>query len=385
MAQYSTFRAPTVIFGQGAVTQIGEIAASLGTKVLVVSGAQSASSTGTLTRIEEALAKSGVQAYVLPAATTEPTDRMVDALREAIAKEGCSAVVGVGGGSALDAAKAAAGLYYSEASTHLHMAGKAPIPKTGLPWIGVPTTAGSGAEVTPNAVLTDLTTGVKKSLRSWSWLATAAIVDPELTVTMPPAVTASSGMDALTQAIESFTSRGATPLTDSISLRAAEQVGRHLLRAYTHPNDLQAREAVAWGSMMAGIALANARLGAVHAFAHPVGTHCHLGHGSACAILLPSVMEFNTPVVGEKYAYLAEVLGLTPPGASSEQGSAALITFVRDLARKLGLAERLGDVGLRPDMIPSIIEQTLPSGSLAANPRPATPDQLAEILRSHLR
>lgn len=380
------FRTPQqVICGFGALARLGEVAASLGPKVLVVTGARSAVASGTLDRVRACLIDAGLKVHVMAAVASEPTDTVIDEIREALKRESCSGVVAVGGGSALDAGKAAAGLYYSEASTHLHMVDKAEIPATGLPWIAIPTTAGSGAEMTPNAVVTDTVTGIKKSLRSWTWLAQAALVDPELTYTMPSAVTAGSGMDALTQAIESYTSRGATPLTEAISLEATRRIANHLLRAYTNPKDAEAREAVAWGSMMAGMALANARLGAVHGFAHPVGTHCGLAHGTACAVMLPSVIQFNAPVAGEKYARLAHALGLVPAGAEPEQGTEALLRFVRDLNSRLGIPERLGDAGLTADMIPAIVAETLPSGSLAANPRKADAADLTALLQSHLR
>lgn len=381
-----SFRSPgTVVFGSGALARLGETAAALGPKVLVVTGSRSAASSGTLDRVRTYLEGAGLSVYVMPVVREEPTDAVVDELRAAIRSEGCTGVVAVGGGSSLDAGKAAAGLSYSEASTHEHMVGKAAIPSHGLPWIGVPTTAGSGAEMTPNAVLIDTVTGIKKSLRSWSWLAHAAIVDPDLTLTMPPQITAASGMDALTQAIESYTSTGATPLTEAISLEAAKRIAGHLLRAYTAPHDRKAREQVAWGSMMAGLALANARLGAVHGFAHPVGTYCGLAHGLACAILLPSVIRFNAPVAGEKYKELARALGLVTEGATAEEGTEALYGYVRDLNVKLGIPERLGDAGLTADMIPSIVAETLPSRSLAANPRTAGKADLTAILESHLR
>lgn len=381
-----SFRTPrNVLFGSGALARLGEVAAPFGGKVLVVTGARSAAATGTLDRVRSYLEQAGLNVHVMPIVGEEPTDTVVDTLRAAIHKEGCSAVVAIGGGSSLDAGKAAAGLHYSEAPTHLHMIGEADVPDQSLPWIAIPTTAGSGAEMTPNAVVTDTVTGIKKSLRSWAWLAQTAIVDPDLTISMPPEVTASSGMDALTQAIESFTSRGATPLTEAISLEAAKRIAGGLLQAYTTPDDRPAREAVAWGSMMAGMALANARLGAVHGFAHPVGTHCGLAHGTVCAILLPSVIEFNAPVAGEKYNRLAKGLDLVGADATVQQGTEALLEYVHELNRKLGIPERLGDVGLTADMIPSIVEQTVPSGSLAANPRRATAPDLTAILQSHLR
>lgn len=381
----SIFRAPREVhFGPGVVDRVGRIVRAWADRALVVTGSRSARSSGALEAVLRSLAEAGVDAVVFDRVAQEPTLGLVDEARSLARKEGCRAVIGLGGGSPIDAAKCCAGLFYSSEPATAHFEGRAEIPERSLPWIGVPTTAGAGAEATPNAVVTDERTNIKKSLRSWGWLAEAAAVDPELTLSCPKEVTAYSGMDAFTQAVESYTSRNATPLTEGISFEAALQVARALPKAYENGGDLEARTAVAWGATMAGIALANARLGAVHGFAHAVGTACGLPHGLVCAILLPWVIEYNLDAAEEKYARLARALGAAGEADSAGSAAKAFLAYVRKLNERLGIPASLGEAGLRREMIDDIVAQTLPSGSLAANPTEASEEDLEALLLAQL-
>lgn len=384
-ADISTFRTPREVhFGAGTLSKVGSIARRYGQRALLVVGARSARASGALAGAVASLEQAGLPVTLFDKAGREPTVAMVQEALDLARSEQCDVVVGVGGGSPIDVAKAVAGLFYSSHTVAQHFAGGAELPEAVLPWIAVPTTAGAGAEATPNAVLTDEATLVKQSLRSWSWLAEAAVVDPVLTIPCPKSVTAHSGMDAFTQAVESYTSRWATPLTESISFEAVLQVASGLPRAYADGADLEARTQVAWGATMAGIALANARLGAVHGFAHPVGSLCNLSHGLTCAIMLPWVVEYNMDAAGEKYARLARALGAAPADSPATEAAQAFLKYVRDLNGQLGIPRSLGEVGLREDMIDEIVEQTLPSGSLAANPKPVPREDLKDILLRQL-
>lgn len=382
----SIFRVPREIhFGRGVVASIGKVARDWADRALVVTGARSSKSSGVLAAVHHSLAAAGVDVVVFDRVAHEPTLGLVDEVRSLARSEGCQVLIGLGGGSPIDVAKCSAGLFYSPEEVRAHFEGRADMPEQVLPWIAVPTTAGAGAEATPNAVVTDERTNIKKSLRSWEWLAKAAIVDPELTLTCPKDVTAYSGMDALTQAVESYTSRKATPLTEAISFEAALQVARGLPRAYDDGSDLQARTAVAWGATMAGVALANARLGAVHGFAHAVGTACNLPHGLVCGILLPWVVEYNLDVAAEKYARLARGMGVVEASSSTDLAAQAFLTHVRELNAKLGIPATLGQVGLQPEMIDEIVAQTLPSGSLSANPKEVPKEDLEAMLLAQMR
>lgn len=377
----SIFRAPQEIhFGPGVVGTVGEVARRFAKRALVVTGAHSSKVSGALEAVRHSLAAAGVEVVVFDGVAHEPTLALVEEVRSFARSEGCQALIGLGGGSPVDVAKCGAGLFYSAEAVSAHFDGQVEMPDQALPWIAVPTTAGAGAEATPNAVVTDERTNVKKSLRSWEWLAKAAIVDPELTVACPERVTAYSGMDAFTQAVESYTSRNATPLTEGISFEAALQVAKGLPLAYDDGSDLEARTAVAWGATMAGVALANARLGAVHGFAHAVGTACNLPHGLVCAILLPWVIEYNLDVAAEKYARLARGLGVAEAADPADVAAVAFLDHVRALNAKFEIPATLGEVGLEREMIDAIVAQTLPSGSLAANPKSVPKEDLEAIL-----
>lgn len=385
-AEASVFRTPNEVhFGPGVVAQIGAVARKYGQKALVVTGAGSATKSGALDAVVESFALSGIDVVVFNKVGREPTVALVQEAITVARRERCELFVGLGGGSPIDAAKCAAGLFHSELSVAEHFRNDVDLPDKALPWLAVPTTAGAGAEVTPNAVLTDEETNVKKSLRSWRWLAKAAFVDPTFTITCPPTVTAYSGMDAFVQAVESYTSRWATPLTRGISLEAAVRVAKGLPRAFSKGDDLEARASVAWGATMAGIALANARLGAVHGFAHPIGTFCDVPHGLACAVLLPPVIEYNLDVSERQYAELAYAIGIAHRDASTAKAARNFLAFVRELNDAVGVPASLGEIGLQKDMIDDIVLQTLPSGSLAANPKVADKDDLQAILLSQLR
>ncbi|MCL6615420.1 MAG: iron-containing alcohol dehydrogenase, partial [Firmicutes bacterium] len=219
-------------------------------------------------------------------------------------------------------AKAASGLAPAEGGIEEYFTGR-PLPGPALPWVAVPTTAGTGAEVTPNAVLTDPGTRIKQSIRSDLLFARAAVIDPELTLALPPNQTTYSGMDALSHAIEAYVSKGANDLTDVFALEAARLIPANLLRAH-EGGGLEARTALARASLLAGVALANARLGAVHGLAHPLGVYYDLPHGLVCAVLLPWVMRFNLQVAYEKFARLAEVWGVAPGGDVFDRAAAAV-------------------------------------------------------------
>ncbi|MGE5528607.1 MAG: iron-containing alcohol dehydrogenase family protein [Patescibacteria group bacterium] len=369
-----------VYIGAGCRKDLPGIVRPFGRRVLLVTGE------GPLLQKAEALAASlieaGLETVVLPAVAAEPTletvERVIAAAREAEAE----VLVGLGGGSCLDTAKAAAGIAPTGRETAVFFGG-AEADAPGLPWVAVPTTAGSGAEVTPNAVLIDPSTRVKQSIRSRFFAARAAVVDPELALDLPPAQTAYSGMDALSHAVEAFTSRGANDLTDILALEAARLIVEALPRAHRDGADLEARAALAKASLIAGIALANARLGAVHGLAHPIGSLYGLPHGLVCAVLLPHVMRLNLRVSYAKYARLAEAWGAASSGDIFDRAAAA-IRHLLGLNRRLGIPANLAGLGLVEKDLAWIVEQTLPSGSLAANPRPLDRGELIEALRENL-
>ncbi|MCL6589088.1 MAG: iron-containing alcohol dehydrogenase [Firmicutes bacterium] len=383
MASVQIFNLNTrIIFGAESLQELPVEGRALGGKVLVVTGKNAMRQTGKLQQIEILLRGSGFRVYVFEEVEPEPSlDTIRKGLELARSNE-VDWVVGLGGGSAMDAAKVIAGLYSADQDVGYYFNG-APIGVPGLPLVTVPTTAGSGAEVTFNAVVSDLQQKVKKSIRDPLLTPRVAIVDPKLTLSLPYNTTVYSGMDALVQAIEAYTSRKASPLTDIYAYSAIERISSNILKVYNDGSNLQARTEMSLGSLMAGIALSNARLGAVHGLAHSIGIRTGKPHGLVCAVLLVPVMRFNMQVCYEKYATIASALGFNPGGGDPIDSAALAIKNIMSLERKLGIPTHISSIGVTEADFPAIVADSLPSGSLKANPREASAEDLMNILREN--
>lgn len=286
----------------------------------------------------------------------EPTLTEVTTLIEAARHHGAEWIAGVGGGSVLDLGKAAAALFHAAHPVSDYHDGRA-IETPGITFLAAPTTAGTGSEATLNSVLTHTATGAKKSIRDIGMMARVVILDPDLMATCPPQVIAAAGMDALTQAIEAFTSRKATWLSDQLALQGVALISTHLEAVYRDSRAAQA-EALLTGSYLAGVALSFARLGVVHGLAHPLGTLYHVPHGLVCAACLPHALELNREAFKDKYRIMSETVGID------------LITRVRDLSHKLGIVSPFTGREVRERE--RMISETLASGSTQANPKSIT-------------
>jgi alcohol dehydrogenase class IV len=320
----------------------------------------------------------------------EPTTAAVTAAVAQARSAGCDLVIGFGGGSPLDAAKAVAALLTNpgELSDYLEVIGRAqPLTRAAAPCLAIPTTAGTGAEVTRNAVLASPAHQLKVSLRSPFLLPRLALVDPELTRDLPPALTASTGLDALTQLIESWVSCRANPLTDGICTEGLRRAARALRPAFHDGGNAAAREDMALASLCGGLALANAGLGAVHGFAAPVGGMFPAPHGAVCAALLSHVMAVNLQAArarqpsGEtlrRYTELAQLL-TGDATATAEDG----VRWVRALVDEL-LIPGLRVYGVTSDHVTLLVERAAQASSMKANPLPLTRDELVEIITRSL-
>jgi alcohol dehydrogenase class IV len=294
--------------------------------------------------------------------------------------------VGFGGGSALDAAKAIAALLANggDPLDYLEVIGRGkPLTQPSLPCIAIPTTAGTGAEVTRNAVLASVEHRVKVSLRSPHMLPRLALVDPELTYDLPPAVTASTGLDALTQLVEPFVSQRANPLTDALCREGMRRAARSLRRAYERGDDAAAREDMALASLFGGLALANAALGVVHGFAGPIGGMFPAPHGAVCARLLPYVMDANLRALRERspthealnrYEEIAHILT-----GSAHATAADGVRWVQETGSALDIPP-LAAYGMAADDVPVLVEKAAAASSTKGNPISLTPDEMREIL-----
>lgn len=378
------FYVPTeILLGRGALSSLGKVTARYGRRAMLVYGAGFAPRPLLLDRALDTLRSADVQVTVYDEVRGEANLGTVDAGIALARRLEVNVVIGLGGGSTIDTAKAIAGTAPLTGSIWEYHGGRA-IEAAGLPFIAVPTTAGTGAEVTKNAVLIDPRNQVKYSIRDDRWFARVALLDPETTLSLPPEVTASTGSDALCQAIESYTSIGANPVTDALAYRAIELVGANLRRAYSRPEDLDAREAMMAGSLMAGMAMASARLGGVHGMAHPLGSHYDIPHGVICGLLLPYTMAYNLGYTAAKYARVAVALGIESRDMDEPTAARAAVDAVRDLLRQVGIPEHLSVYGVAEDAFDAIIEESLPSGSLQHNPRPLAAEDVRRILEAAL-
>jgi len=374
--------ATRIVFGAGAVNQVGANVKYLGRRALVVTGKNSARAEKLLT----SLSASDIGAATFSIAG-EPEISTVENGGAFAKKERCDFVIAIGGGSVIDAGKAIAAMLTNDGELldYLEIIGRGKaLTKSSAPFIAVPTTAGTGAEVTRNAVLASPAHKVKVSLRSPLMLPRSAVIDPELTYDLPPALTASTGLDALTQLIEPYVCLRANPMTDSFCEQGIFRAARSLRECVFNGQNKSAREDMALASLFGGLALANAGLGAVHGFAGPIGGMFPAPHGAVCAALLPPVMAANLHALRERdpkntalarYQKVAELL-TGNPNATADAGMDWVQKIVADLP-----IPKLGAYGIREEHVADICAKAANASSLKANPIILTPDELAQTLR----
>lgn len=379
--QFEFATATRIVFGRGALAEIGSIAAAFGSRALVVTG----KNPDRAKPLIDILSRDGIQTdcFSVPG---EPT--INDALEGSRwAKERqCEFVIGFGGGSAIDAGKAIAALLTNEGNPldYLEVIGKGQkLRRPPAPCIAIPTTSGAGAEVTRNAVLASKEHRVKVSLRSPLMLPKAAVIDPELTKDLPPRVTASTGLDALTQLIEPFVSCKANPLTTAICREGIPRAARSLKRAWQNGADMEAREDMSLAALFGGLALANSGLGAVHGFAGPIGGMFPAPHGAVCAALLPGVVATNlkairtrepeNPVLN-KYDEVARLLA-----GNEEAAAEAAVAWLRGMVKDLEIPP-LNAYGISNSHLDEISDKATRASSMKGNPIALEPRELREIL-----
>lgn len=377
-----------ILFGAGSRHDAPKIAAGMGSRALIVTGKDPARQTALI----ESFRAAGLGIEVFSVAG-EPKIETAQAGAEAARAAGCDLVIGIGGGGVIDAGKAISALAANPGDPleYLEVIGKArPLPNPPLPYIAIPTTAGTGSEATRNAVLTSAAHQVKVSLRSPLMLPRLAVVDPELTYSLPPDMTASTGLDALTQVIEPLVCNRPNPITDVLCKDAIVRASWALRRAYNDGNDADAREAMALVSLYGGMSLANARLGAVHGFAAPLGGMFGAPHGAICAILLPHVMRANITALrslpegdparreGIK-RYTAVAMLLTGGQSDAEAGAA----WVADLVRQTQIPA-LRTYGVTTGDFPVLVEKAKASSSMGGNPVKLSDEALTGILAQAL-
>jgi alcohol dehydrogenase class IV len=395
---WSFHTAQELLFGRGAAGQLGEVARRLGAKRVLVVTDPVLLQAGLIDAVHAPLSQEGVLVEIFSEGEPEPSLRAAEKCVETARQVRPDAILGLGGGSNMDLAKITATVLAHGGGPRDYV-GDDKVPGPIFPLICVPTTAGTGSEVSAASVLTDSDNHMKVGVLS-NWLRpSAAVVDPLLTVSCPPKVTADSGIDALTHAIEAYTAvdnetfplphgertvyQGRHPMGDLLAEQSIALIGRHLRRAVAHGSDLEAREGMALGATLAGMAFSNVGVAAVHALEYPVGGAVHCSHGSGNGLLLPAVMRFNLPARVPQLAAIARLLGEDVLGLTEHQAAERAVAAVERLRDDIGIPRRLRDLGVREDQLRPFAEKAHGIRRiLRVNPRPVTVDDLEGIYRA---
>ena len=400
MLDYSFFAPRQIVFGWGRRSELGTHAARYGRRALLVSGSRTLEASGIVEELSEQLRAAGLEVLSFQVATREPEVRDVDRLTaefRALEPARGDVVIAVGGGSTIDLAKAAAALatnrHGESVVDFLEGVGRGlQITQPPLPLIALPTTAGTGAEATKNAVISSNTHAAqdgdsatpaipvqpyKKSLRSQLMVPSLVLVDPELTVSLPPGVTALTGMDAITQLIESYVSRRAAPIPQALCVQGLKLAIPALPIAVKDGSSRPAREAMAHAALLSGIALANSGLGFAHGVAAALGVTCQIPHGLACAVLLPAALHVNLSVCTRQFAELERLFD--PDSGHDTVAANAFVDRIESLCALLEIPSRLRDLGVRQDQLAELVPGSR-GNSMSGNPREISDQKLTQII-----
>jgi len=374
---------PVLIFGSGAAGQIGEESRKFGGKKGLIITDEVLLKLGALEGIEQALSQAEIQFAVYSGVFTEPTVEFVQEGVRSYRESGCDFLLAVGGGSAIDTAKAIAVMATNGGAIEDYQ-GANKVREPGAPLIAVPTTAGTGSEVTQFTIITDTKRDVKMLIASPFLIPRKAIVDPLLTLSMPRGLTAATGIDALTHAIEAYVSVKAQPMSDIFALSAIELISGSLRQAWSNGNNREAREKTMLGALQAGIAFSNSSVALVHGMSRPIGAYFHVAHGVSNAALLSVVTEFSLIGNPERYARVAKAMGENTEGLTvleaSDMAAESIARLVEDIEipslPELGVEEEKLD-----KLAPQMAEDAIASGSPANNPRQATKEEIVELYK----
>jgi len=390
LASYDFLAPQRIVFGWGRWREVGPLAAELGRRAWIVSGSRSLESAGVVAELHDTLREHGVEPLSLAISEGEPTVPVVDAAAARLRALGVhpgDMVVAIGGGSAIDLGKAIAALATNDQGTsvrdYLEGVGSGlKLTAVPLPLVAIPTTSGTGSEATKNAVISVTNPDVKKSLRADGLVPRLVVVDSELTKSLSPQVTAHTGMDAITQLIESYISRRAKPIPQALALQGLRLALPAMVEAVEHGGSRWARESMSHAALLSGMALANSGLGLAHGVAAALGVHCGVSHGLACAVMLPVALAANRNVAERQLAELARAAEVS----SDEDDSLAaesLLVAIDAIGSRIGIPRRLGDVGVRADQIPTLVRDSR-GNSMDGNPRTIDDAELTRLLEERL-
>ncbi|MGB9939565.1 iron-containing alcohol dehydrogenase [Methanosarcina sp.] len=380
---YTYLNPKVALMGAGCVKEIGRHAKDLGaTKALIVSG-KSRHGERLALDIYKILEGAGLEATIFAGADPNPTDTSVMEGADIYRKEDCNMIIAVGGGSPMDCAKAIGIVVYNGGLINDYE-GVGKVTKGIPPLITVNTTAGTASEMTSFTIITDTKRHIKMAIVDPRITPDVAVNDPELMVSMPPALTAATGMDALTHAVEAYVSTMATPTTDAAAIKSIELISKYLREAVAHGEDVRNRDMMAHAEYLAGIAFNNASLGYVHSMAHQLGGLYDLPHGVCNAILLPYVEAYNKKVVPERFADIAKAMGENIEGLSPEEAADRAIDAIRKLASDIGIPSGLKELGAKEEDLELLAEHAMQDVCRLTNPRDLSKEDIIEIYRKAL-
>lgn len=382
MKGYSEFLMPnSVLYGQNSLTQLGKQVVAYGKKVLLISD-RMMEKIGHVKKCEKILEDSDVSCIFYLDVNTEPTDLHINEALNLCLREQCDVIVAIGGGSCIDAAKSVAVVATNGGYIGDYMGGKSPIKEQPIPLIAIPTTAGTGSEVTNVTVITNTTEDIKMMIKHPAFLPKVAIVDPILTISTPPSVTAATGIDALCHAIEAYISRLSQPLTENLALSAIEAILSHLRLAYGDGEDLGAREKMAIASMQAGLAFSNASVTLVHGMSRPIGALFHVPHGISNAMLLPAVLEFTKESAIDALATIGRVISPELKALKNEELADVTINEIKRLCCDLNIPN-MKTWGIDENKFQQVVHKmatdAIASGSPANNPKVPSHQEIVDL------
>jgi alcohol dehydrogenase class IV len=364
------FHAPEIVFGPGALAELGHCTVRLGARRPFLVTDPGLTEAGWVAEAVGHLRRRGLRPAVWRDVTPNPKDHEIEAAFQRYAESGSDVIIGLGGGSCIDAAKGVA-ILSGNGGRILGYEGVDRVTRPIPPTVMVPSTSGTGADVSQFAVITDTAARIKITIISRTLVPEISVIDPRLLTTMPDWLNAATGLDALTHAIEAFVSRAHNPLTDSHALHAVQLITRHLLRTQLRPKETSPRLAMAQGSLEAGMAFTNAILGATHAMSHQVGGLLDAPHGVVNGVLLPHVIRFNAQAQPKRFVPLAAACGITTEGVPAHEVALLLAERVRELADEVGVPKGLAALGVTEAVVPQLARTTLKDACLATNPREA--------------
>lgn len=382
MKEFSFSVPQEIIVGKGSLARLPEVAEKLGGKHGFIISGPHLNKMGIVASCSESLENAGIKVDAYTETEGNPSVETVEKAAAAFCKSGADFIIALGGGSPMDVAKAV-GVVARYGGSITEYEGGGRVPGDIIPLIAIPTTAGTGSEVTAFSVITDHSRNYKLTVFSYKLIPAYAILDPELLTTAPVSVAAACGIDAMVHALEAYISKDASPFSDAMAEKALELIGKNIRRYVADRTDIEAAEAMITGSLFAGIAFSWARLGDVHAMSHPVSAYFDVPHGVANAILLPTIVEYNALADRGKYLKLFNYISLTP-ASEAEFESVMLVDLLTELNEQLGIPGSLGEVGVTADKFDAMADDAMKSGNIAVNPRSTTKKDVLSLYEKAL-